>query len=628
MSDAAGRKSGAHWKVLAAIAFVQLFYWAIIWPVLFQAKPTPNSIPVTHAAFARLQSPDEAALKAAQFSPISLPYEACCDAGYRAARLHFTVTHIPADGLALVPVLGSDNFKIYVNDALLFADGEMTLPKISYHGNIRATFRIPPALLKVGQNELTFIMVRDTGTPFFSVGPPVIGAFAPIKAAFSYRQYSLNSFLAMSQGIGLAAALLAFILWLRSDRNPAIFWMALLCAAWALRIMHHRAAYPFVHGELRMVALYACVTIVPVALLNFANEWTGYPKRWITRLSIAGGGVNMVLVAGIMALGLFQKIDTADRISMSFALCCALVTAGLFVTHYARRAETRHWETAIFILCATLIIADAANPLFGLPYGDHVKRALPILLLGFVAPFFASNVRLFRSMSEFNALLKQQLAERTSALEEAHAREKGLVRVQAHQQERQRIMRDMHDGLGSQLMSMLLMARRGEAKPPVVAEGLQSVIDEMRLMIDSMDSVGESLSSAFSIFRERMHARVENAGHAFIWSNNAQDRLPHYGPRDVLQVFRVMQEAVTNALKHSSGKTISVSIKPMNDPAFPVRILITDDGKGPMRANPRGRGLINMEARAASFGARFAIEHDEVGVRILLDLPQESQHDE
>lgn len=342
----------------------------------------------------------------------------------------------------------------------------MTLPRISYHGNVRATFRIPPGLLKSGRNQLQYIMVRDTGTPFFSVGTPVIGDYPTIKRAFSYRQFSLNSYLTLSEGIGFAAALLAFILWLRLDRSPAIFWMALLCAAWTLRIVHHRATYPPFHGELRIIMLYAYVNMLPVALLNFANHWTAHPLRWVTRTSVAGYLASMSMVAAIVGLGLFDKIDTADRISMAFALTFALATVCLFLNHDLRRSETRHWEVAAFVLCATLIGHDAFMTLTDGAYGDHVKRALPVLLLGLTVPFFAGNVRLFRSMGEFNQLLQGQLAERTAELELAHARETAVVRATSQLNERQRIMRDMHDGLGSQLMSMLLAARRGEAQPP------------------------------------------------------------------------------------------------------------------------------------------------------------------
>jgi two-component system, NarL family, sensor histidine kinase UhpB len=606
---------------LLATLVLQLAYWLVLNPLLFVPAPAPDRLPVSQAMIAELQTPDRAGLALAEFRPVELPWDGCCESGYRAARMQFTVPTVPEDGLAIVPSLGSDNYRMYVNGSLLFGDGEMSLPNISYHGNIRTTFRIPPSMLHQGANQLDFILVRDAGTPYFSVGTPTIGDFATVKQAFTYRNYSLSSYLTMSQGIGFAAALLAFVLWLRSDRNPAIFWMAVLCAVWALRIMHHRSTYPAFHGEMRIILLYAWVSLLPVALLNFANQWTGSPHRWITRTSVVGYVINVMTVVAIIGWGLFDKIDTADRISMGFGLAAAATTVGLFVAHCTRKREPRILEVAVFVLCASLIGSDAIATLFDLHYGDHVKRALPVLLLGFVAPFFASNVRLFRSMSEFNELLSSQLAQRTVDLELAHARETELVRNQAHHQERQRIMRDMHDGLGSQLMSMLLAARRGKLEPQRMTEGIESVVDEMRLMIDSMDSVGESLGVALSTFHDRAQSRVEAAGVAFKWQEQSGGNYPDFGPRDVLQIFRILQESVNNALKHSTGKAISISVLAMVDAGFPLRISVDDDGSGLAESRHKGRGLDNMRTRAEAIGAKLTLLSGPGGCSVQLDLP-------
>lgn len=608
-------------KALFAVVLVQLAYWTLINPYLFNPWPTPDALPVGNAAVAKLKAPDLAALGKAEFKPVQLPWSDCCESGYRAVRMQFSLAAIPEGGLGLVSHLDADNYRLHVNGSLFIGDGEMILPFISYHGVNRATYRIPPKLLKVGTNRLDYIMVRDAGIPRFAMRMPTIGEFETIKKAYSWRNFSFTSLRAMSQAIGFAAAMLAFVLWARSERNPAIFWMAVVCLAWALRLQFHRLTYGFFQGELRIILLYVYVSVLPVALLNFANHWTGHPNRQLGRLSLAGLALVLAAVSSILWFGLLGKVKTAEQVSMAFGLIAALATIGLFIVHYARRHEHRHWEAATFAMCATLIAHDSLTSLLGLPDGEHVQRALPVLLLGFLAPFFAGNVRLFRSMSEFNQLLQTELDERTAELEAAHHREKELVRAQAHLSERQRIMRDMHDGLGSQLMSMLLAARRGVAEPATVAEGLQSVIDEMRLLIDSMDSAGESLASGFALFRDRMKGRVEGAGMAFEWRDDTQDKLPDLGPRDVLQVFRILQEAATNALKHAGGTRLSIVLSPAPAPGHALRIAISDNGAGIRQTNPRGKGMDSMAARAVGIGGTLDVQSSADGVTVNLDLP-------
>jgi signal transduction histidine kinase len=310
----------------------------------------------------------------------------------------------------------------------------------------------------------------------------------------------------------------------------------------------------------------------------------------------------------------------------------ALVTAAaLLAWEISRDGMTRLAERFLLIICFGAIALDRSGPgLFTVdsPLASDTPLSLqwmPMVgsLVGCAMVFaLAKHAESARGeILSANATLERKLDERETQLREVYASREKILAEQVTVDERQRIMRDMHDGLGSQLMSMLLSARRGEAKPAAVAEGLQSVIDEMRLMIDSMDSVGESLGSAFAVFRERIAARIEAAGMTLAWQSSFVGPLPDYPPRDVLQVFRIMQEAVTNALKHSGGSELTVAVTPCPDPQYALRIAIADNGAGLGKPNPRGKGLESMAARAEGIGGRVEIATSAAGVTVLLDLP-------
>jgi two-component system sensor histidine kinase UhpB len=609
--------------VKTALAFLagQLVYWLVLSPLLFsRPPPLPDGIELGAPLYAKLSSPDPALLAQARFKPVELPIEDCCDPGYRAVRVTFD-RPAGAEPLGIVPTIGADNYRMLVNGSTIYAEGSMTLPGIAYNGNVRKVFRIPEAVLRPGANTLDFILVRDGGAPYFFVGRQRIGSYEALSAAFASRSFTLGDYLIISIAIGGVVALLVFVVWVRGNRQPALFWMLAVVLAWTLRLLYFYLTDPPLHGVYRMFYLFACVGFLPVAWLNLANHWTGPPSKWIGRASLAGYAGLLAVIGAIFAFGLWSKVDTVDLVTQWFVLFVALSAAALFAVRLVRDPGRDAWETAIFGLCLTLMAWDAIGALAGFDSDQHSNRAMPFLTLGIVAAYLARNVRLFRSSAQLNTLLEGQLAERTLALEAAHLREKEMVRDQAHGQERQRIMRDMHDGLGSQLMSMLLMAKRGKSEPGTIADGLQSVIDEMRLMIDSMDSVGESFASALAVFRERTQTRVEGAGFAFAWANGAAE-LPDYGPRDVLQVTRILQEAVANALKHSGGDLIEVRIAPGTD-GFALRIMVADNDGGMKASNARGRGLVNMTARAESLGGKLAID-ETGGTRVTLDLPLHS----
>ena len=614
-------------KGVLAILAVQLAYWFALVP-LFMPQDNPyQQIEAYDFAAAKVASPDWATASKASFTPAELPWESCCNSGYRVFRVHFDLANVPDEGLAVVPVIDADNFDIRINGTLIFGEGRMALPNQTYHGLFRGTIRIPAAALRQGRNELVYTMARGPGNPFFYVGDVNLGSYSAVKKHFEDREYMLNDYAVISMTLAYFVAVLALISWWRGGRNPYLFWLGLVALIWALRLNHDEVMDPPIRDMARTTFLTFCNTLLPIGWVNLANAWGGRKVPWVTLGSLVLFALAFGTFTAILWTGWHQGNATVDEYVTIYGGALGLVSFALLARKALSVPADMRWELAIYVLVCTMFLRDAGHVFLSVNRNVLMEMAVPVLLVALVVAFFARNIQLFQSSASLNSLLQTQLSERTAELEAAHSREKSMVRAQAHQHERQRIMRDMHDGLGSQLMSMLLMARRGQAEAPVVADGLQSVIDEMRLMIDSMDSVGESLATALTIFRERIASRIEGAGKKLVWDDASGGQLPDYGPRDVLQVFRVMQEAVTNALKHSSGDTIAIRLEPSPDADFALRITIADNGAGMGAANPRGRGLANMTGRAETVGGRCALSDAEPGVAVVIDLPQQGRRE-
>ncbi len=623
-----GALRSAYWRQLAvfglAIIGVQLIYWQLIDPLLHADRsqaPPPMEIVETSAA--RIAEPTLEAAAKGDYKPIALPWTHCCDTAIFSVRIAFKVDKVPADGLGIISTLQVDNYRMAVNGSTLYARGRMQPGRVSFDGQTTFLTRIPAGLLRPGVNQLNYITVRN-GYPYTDIYPPIISEFGALERFSARRLFLINGFYGLSAAVLGMLGLLAAIMIFRSDDWRFAAWLSALCAAFVAYMTYALWLDPPVDGWGRMLAFFAIYLFIPTALLCFIDSWTRQPLRGLQPAMLVIYGAAMAVIAWyIYRVPMPQGFDTPTSIWIWYLMGSTILVIARLIWHFASQKEDRLIESALLTVMATALVFDASTswfPQWGVAEGNLLNSSV-FLLLAMTAAFLARNFRLFQSQGALNAMLQAKVEQREAELAEAAQREQALIRQQTLDEERRRIMRDLHDGLGSQLMSIMLSARVGVAEPAVVAEGLQSVIDEMRLMVDSMDSVGESLSSALATFKARVQPRIEATGIAFEWHEDpAIADVADFGPRDVLQIFRVLQEAVTNALKHAGGSRIAVRAVREGEGLV---LTVDDDGRGITTTGEAGRGLTNMQLRAASVQGHVSVEPGEVGrgTRITLSLP-------
>ncbi len=272
---------------------------------------------------------------------------------------------------------------------------------------------------------------------------------------------------------------------------------------------------------------------------------------------------------------------------------------------------------------------DRGNPgLFSIasPFDPEVRLSLlwtPILGsltgLAIVASLARTASEARRTVVTANEQLGLMLARREAELEKSYLTQRTLLQQQATLEERQRLVRDMHDGIGGQLLGLLVQAKRRDISPETIEIGLQQSMNDLRLIVDSMDSAEESINSTLRSFEHRIRGQVEAAGVAFAVAYDMPDDTPAPGPSTTLQVLRILQEGVTNALRHSQARTIRLCC--IQDQSGAISLTIADDGSGIDNSAPKGRGLLNMQSRAAALGGTLNVSSDKGGTRIELVLP-------
>jgi signal transduction histidine kinase len=277
------------------------------------------------------------------------------------------------------------------------------------------------------------------------------------------------------------------------------------------------------------------------------------------------------------------------------------------------------WLVGVRDYCLRVgILGDETASAAYLPY------TVSVVLLTFGSLILFRFARALRETEVLNRELEARVEQKAAELEANYARIRVFERDQALVAERARIMRDMHDGIGGQLVAAIALASRPESSREL--DGLlHEALDDLRMMIDSLESSEADLLTALGMLRMRVTNRFAAAGLEFRWEVTDVPRIPGFGSEQVLQLMRIVQEAFANTLKHAGARTITVrtSSASMSDGRSAVCVAIEDDGRGIANAERMGgRGLANMRRRAQSLGAEIEITPGpERGTRVSVRLP-------
>ena len=200
--------------------------------------------------------------------------------------------------------------------------------------------------------------------------------------------------------------------------------------------------------------------------------------------------------------------------------------------------------------------------------------------------------------------------------------------------ERERITRDLHDGLGPTLAGVCLgletTERLASADPAAAARHLPALtgfarqaVDDVRLLIDGLRPADLDQRGLVASLRSRLAALDSAGGPELVL--DLPDDLPALDERTDLAALRICLEAVTNTVRHAEASRCRVRIRVdgrlLDSPAA-LRLEIEDDGRGIGHAAPHV-GLVSMRTRAAEAGGHLAVEQSATGgtrVRALLPL--------
>ena len=202
----------------------------------------------------------------------------------------------------------------------------------------------------------------------------------------------------------------------------------------------------------------------------------------------------------------------------------------------------------------------------------------------------------------------RHIADRQNDLQSANLHIKAM-----HEEERARMARDLHDGIGQWLLAIkvkLDLLKRGASNPDTgVTDRLDSVANDIEGAIEDVRRVSHDLAPALLderglIGAMQAHADRFRAGHPAAITLRAPDQVD-LDRRSASEVFRIFQEALSNALRHSNCHAVVIEIEHAGNV---FSMTISDDGDGfasDIDAPRQTLGIKSMQSRASLLGARL-----------------------
>ncbi|MEE9433249.1 MAG: ATP-binding protein [Sphingorhabdus sp.] len=342
---------------------------------------------------------------------------------------------------------------------------------------------------------------------------------------------------------------------------------------------------------------------------------------------------EMLLALGALCFSFNGNMFANSNTVLAFAALSLLVGSALLCLRakpYASRGGAAIFGFAVVslgagVLAVIMAFSDMA-PIGPLASAHFANLGFaPALLLG--APFLAA--RNIRGLMGRLAVARADIADRDILIEEQQEELREQIRKKAVMEERQRFVRDMHDGVGGQLLSLLMRVRGKRVDLEQVEQEIESGITDLRLVVDSLDQVGASLYAALATFRTRAQQQLDAADMVLSWLQEGDLNQQNYDTRHILSTYRIMQEALANSIRHAKPEVISIRIV-ADAVTGETEISVSDDGKGyDPKKKSGGCGISNMKDRAERLGATLSIEtgKSEKGTTVSLVLPPASRSD-
>jgi signal transduction histidine kinase len=533
----------------------------------------------------------------ARFAAIHLPIPTVW------GRIRFERSSLGDGNLAIYTEENRDRLTVFVNGVESFRN--FSNPKVKVLVWNRPYYvPLQAQLLHPGVNE---IEMRVSSINNLSIGAVQVGSADALTAFYDQRFFWRITAPAAANFLMIFVSVGALLIWLFRRGEGELLYLAISGVLWWIRNYHFFGYAVAVPWELFGIATTYSVYFANAASLSFCVAFLK-PPHW--RPVVAG----LWITGAAMSLGRLLVGESFFEAWINLAtLASDILVIAILLGEWRMKRSSEHLAFAMFLLVSVAASVHDIGRVISVHWWDGLGFFIQpflgcVLSMAFLAFFTRRAVRAFGALEDVNKTLESHVAVARRELAESEEMRRRLEVSQAVASERERLMREMHDGVGSSLVTALAAAER-QGGGGGSAAALRRALLSLKITVDSLEPVEGDLVALVGNLRHRLAPDLRRAGVKVRWRMEPCAPLPWLDAPSALNVLRVFQEAIGNVLAHAGAAEIEIGCHDqIRGGVAGLLAFVGDDGCGfdPFAERPAGRGLANMQARATALDGSFS----------------------
>lgn len=509
-------------------------------------------------------------------------------------------------------------YEIWVNGWLIDHQGSLDDHNGSDFGQVPRYLSLPPGLLR--QHNEVLIHIRADSGRRAGLSPVSVGPAAEVMPMYQQAYFWRVTGSVVVISVSVLVGLISLILWAtqtvpleggRLGRDGLYLSAAVAELAWTIRVGDTLVEDPVLPwpwwGVLPVLALGVWSAAMGAFCVRVAGWQSQTPARqflrWLQVMAV------LSLPAATSALAHGQPLALTLWYGMLIAGFVAMAAYFVYRAFEASAGFSHRLVACTVVVNVIVGLRDFYVFRISPVHGENTLMRYASLLFGLVLAFIV--LYRFKQANERAHVLNEELAERVKAREQellgSYRQLEVLAREQARVAERSRILRDMHDGVGSHISAALRLLQSGRANPGDLRQTLQDALDQLKLSIDALNLTPGDVGSLLASLRYRLQPRLEAMGIGLSWQVEVLPLLARLSSHDMRQLQFILFEAISNVLQHAHARHITFEAWPRGEG---VVLRVIDDGRGFDPALTRGKGLPSMRERAQALGARLGLDSE------------------